>query len=34
MKTLKLVQEHKGVKIPVKRPKNRSVKKDYDLFPL
>jgi hypothetical protein len=37
METLKLVQESKGVNIPVKRSKNRSVKKDddiIDLFPL
>jgi hypothetical protein len=37
MESLKLVQETKGVNIPVKRSKNRSVKKDddlIDLFPL
>jgi hypothetical protein len=37
MKTLKLVQESKGVKLPAKTSKNRDVKKDddlIDLFPL
>ncbi|WP_027148755.1 hypothetical protein [Methylobacter tundripaludum] len=37
MKTLKLVQESKGVKLPAKMSKNRDIKKDddlIDLFPL
>lgn len=34
MKTLKLVQESKGVKLPAKMPKYRDVKKDDDLIDL